>query len=423
MTDAPIHSTDVAIIGGGIIGVSTALFLAERGVAVTLCEKGRIAGEQSSRNWGWTRVMGRDPREIPLGLESLRLWKGMDARIGAETGWTECGIVYVCETEADLARQQRWLDHARNFQLSTRLLSAAEIAGVLPGFAGQAAGALYTPTDGRAEPGQATEAIARAAAASGADVRPNCAVRGLDIVGGRVAGIVTEHGRIACDRVVLAGGAWSRLFAGNAGFDMPSLLVLGSVLRTEPLDGLPTTSAAGSRYAFRRRSDGGYNIARANGSISDITPDSFRQFATFLPSLMRGWREVRLRFGQRFFEEWRTRRHWAMDETTPFEAVRVLDPAPSARVLAEGRAALTGAFPGFAEMRVAATWGGYMDVTPDEVPVISPVDRLPGLFVASGFSGHGFGIGPGAGRLVADLVTGAPPVVDPAPYALARFAR
>ena len=69
---------DVVIIGGGIIGTSTALFLAQKGVSTVLCEKGHIAGEQSSRNWGWCRKMARDPREIPLIIESLRLWQGMN---------------------------------------------------------------------------------------------------------------------------------------------------------------------------------------------------------------------------------------------------------------------------------------------------------------------------------------------------------
>ena len=90
--------TGVVIIGGGIIGTCTALFLAQKGVPVVLCEKGHIAGEQSSRNWGWCRKMGRDAREIPLAIESLRLWRGMNERIGRETGFRRCGIVYLCET-------------------------------------------------------------------------------------------------------------------------------------------------------------------------------------------------------------------------------------------------------------------------------------------------------------------------------------
>src|SRR6185437_7777315 len=94
---------DVVIVGGGIVGTAAALFLAEQGVAVTLCEKGYIAGEQSSRNWGWCRKMVRDPREIPLAVESLRLWQGMNERVEAETGFRTCGIMYLSETKEQLS--------------------------------------------------------------------------------------------------------------------------------------------------------------------------------------------------------------------------------------------------------------------------------------------------------------------------------
>src|SRR6202795_1012608 len=100
---------DVVIVGGGIIGTSAALFLAQKGISVVLCEKGHIAGEQSSRNWGWCRKMARDPREIPLVIESLRLWEAINEAVEAETGFRSWGIMYLGETEADLARLEAWL--------------------------------------------------------------------------------------------------------------------------------------------------------------------------------------------------------------------------------------------------------------------------------------------------------------------------
>src|SRR5262249_6210022 len=113
---------DVVVIGGGIIGTSTALFLAQRGISVALCEKGHIAGEQSSRNWGWCRKMARDPREIPLIIESLRLWERMNETVEAETGFRTCGIMYLGQTKADVARYEAWLEHAREYQLDTRII-------------------------------------------------------------------------------------------------------------------------------------------------------------------------------------------------------------------------------------------------------------------------------------------------------------
>src|SRR6195952_5734680 len=114
--------TDVVIVGGGIVGVSTALFLAEKGIAVVLCEKGVIGGEQSSRNWGWCRTMGRDASEIPLAMESLRLWRGMNRRTNRETGFRQAGIMYLCATEAEIAAQESWIGQARQYQVDARLL-------------------------------------------------------------------------------------------------------------------------------------------------------------------------------------------------------------------------------------------------------------------------------------------------------------
>jgi glycine/D-amino acid oxidase-like deaminating enzyme len=411
----------VVIIGGGIIGVCTALFLAEKGHSVVLCEKGRIGGEQSSRNWGWCRTMGRDAREIPLAIESLRLWRGMNEQTNRETGYRQPGILYLCETEKEIAAQEQWLSEARQYQVDARLLRGAAIDALVPGGSSLFVGAMHTPTDGRAEPSQAAPAIAEAARDKGATILTECAVRGIETQGGRVAGVVTEKGRIACDAVVLAGGAWSRLFCGNAGVELPQLKVLGSVFRTAPLDGAPDITAGGSVFAFRKRLDGGYTIARRNANVADITPDSFRLLLQYLPTLRQNYGEVRLRLSRRFFEEWGIQRRWSLDEATPFEAVRVLDPAPKQATLEEARTALSRAFPAFARMQVAESWAGLIDVTPDAVPVIGEVAAIPGFFLATGFSGHGFGIGPGAGRLVADLVAGDTPVVDPAPFRFSRF--
>jgi len=412
---------DVVIIGGGIIGTSTALFLAEKGISVALCEKGHIAGEQSSRNWGWCRKMARDPREIPLVIESLRLWQGMNERVEAETGFRTCGIMYLAETQADLGKYEDWLDHAREYQLDTRIIDGAEVGRLLPGMAKRWAGALHTPSDGKAEPQMAAPAIAAAARRRGAAILQGCAVRGIETASGRIAAVVTEKGRIACQSVVLAGGAWSRLFCGNLGIDLPQLKVLGSVMRTEKLDGGPEISASGGLFGYRKRMDGGYTVATLGVRTIDLVPDNFRLLPQYLPAARLHWKKLRFRVGGRFAEEWRTPRKWTLDAPSPFEAVRVLDPEADPFVLERARASIAETFPAFKNVGVAQSWGGMIDVMPDAIPVISAVDTLPGFYIATGFSGHGFGIGPGAGRLMADMVTGAPPVVDPTPFRLSRF--
>ncbi|MEZ5833472.1 MAG: FAD-binding oxidoreductase [Dongiaceae bacterium] len=418
-----LHSTvDVVVIGGGIIGASTTLCLAERGVSVALCEKGRIAGEQSSRNWGWCRKMGRDPAEIPLAVESLRLWERMNARTGAETGYRQRGIVYLCASAREAAQYEAWLESARPFQMDTRLIGAVEIERLLPGSARRWKAALYSPGDGNAEPELATAAIADAARCAGAAVLERCAVRGIETAAGAISGVITEHGAIRCSQVVLAGGAWSSLFCGNLGIRFPQLKILGSVMRIAPLPGAPEPAAGAGNFAFRKRLDGGYTVAQRNANIAEIVPDSFRFFGDFLSSAIRQWHEIRLRVGRRFIDEWRMPRRWPLDAVTPFEQVRVLDPEPNEKVLEHGARNLGAAFPIFRGMQVLERWAGLIDVTPDAVPVISPVPAIPGFFIASGFSGHGFGIAPGAGHLIADLVTGAAPIIDPSPYRFQRFA-
>jgi glycine/D-amino acid oxidase-like deaminating enzyme len=418
---SPPKETGIVVIGGGIIGTCTALALTQKGVAVTLCEKGHIAGEQSSRNWGWVRKNGRDSREIPLIVESLRIWQGLNQTVGAETGFRACGIVSIARTDADRTRHEKWVEEAQAYQVGSRIVEGAELQELLPGCNQTFRSALYNPTDGRAEPQKAAPAIAAAARRAGAKVVTDCAVRGLDMVGGRVAGVITEKGRIKCDGVVLAGGAWSRLFCGAYGITLPQLKVLSSVVRTAPIDGLPERSLNTGEYAFRRRLDGGYNIAGGGNHTVPIVPDTFRFFAKFLPALRAEWGQLHLRLDDRFMTEARQPRRWDLDKPSPFEAIRVLDPTPDKQRSERAVERIKAQFPAAAKMQVVQHWAGLIDVTPDAVPVISKVDGLPGLVMATGFSGHGFGIGPGAGRLAADIAIGDEPVVDPTPFRFSRF--
>jgi glycine/D-amino acid oxidase-like deaminating enzyme len=156
-------------------------------------------------------------------------------------------------------------------------------------------------------------------------------------------------------------------------------------------------------------------------SVADILPESFPLARHFLPALMLDWKGLRLRFGRRFFDAARLKRRWSLDSVSPFETVRVLDPEPVDWILDDALASLKQCYPAFEAIEIAERWAGCIDATPDVVPVISGLAAIPGLYLATGFSGHGFGLGPGAGRLMADLVTGSPPVVDPRPFRYGRY--
>ncbi len=412
---------DVVVIGGGIIGASTALELVERGMRVALCEKGGIGHEQSSRNWGWVRISRRDPREVPLMAEALRIWSTMNERVGRETGYRRAGIVFTCANDEEYAQHERWNENLRGYQLDSRMISRNEFDTMFPGSSLSVKGGLYTAADGRAEPQKAAPAIAEAARDRGAHVMTECAVRGIETAGGKVCGVVTERGHIKCQAVVLAGGAWSSLFLGNNDISLPQLKVMNSVLRTSPVEGGPEQAIWSRHFALRKRLDGGYTIASGHENVVPIVPNSFRYALDFLPALKKEWRSLNLRLGFRFLDEARLPKRWVLDEPSPFEYNRVLDPAPNKRLSDTALFHVKKAFPAFAKAEIAQRWAGYMDVTPDAVPVISPLDQIPGFFVATGFSGHGFGIGPAAGRLMADLVLGKTPIVDPTDFRFSRF--
>jgi len=414
-------SADVVIVGGGIVGVSTAYFLARKGVSVALFEKGHIACEQSGRNWGWVRQQGRSPIELPLMMQSLGVWQGLSAELGEDLGFRQGGSLYLAETPAELEELAQWLPVARTHGLDTRMLSTPALDEVLRPDGVRWAGAMYTASDGRAEPNRASAGIARGAARAGARIVTSCAVRGIERAAGRVVAAVTEHGVVATRAVVCACGAWTRLFCGSLGITVPQLTVLGSVARTAPADQVLSGEAWSPRVAIRRRADGGYTVAHGGSFLHSITPATFRFAGKFLPALRQGHGSTRLAIGGEFFRALAAPARWRLDVPSPFERERVLDPLPEPRVLEQVRAALQRWFPAIASAPFVETWGGMIETSPDVLPIISRVDGLEGFHVATGFSGHGFGIGPGAGKLIADLVTGAAGADEVSAFRLSRF--
>ncbi|MCY0097045.1 NAD(P)/FAD-dependent oxidoreductase [Hoeflea ulvae] len=414
-------SADVVVIGGGIVGVMTALELAEAGVSVALCEKGVIAGEQSSRNWGWVRQMGREEAELPLASASLALWRVMDTRIKGTTGFRQAGITYAAFTRRDADHWMRWHEIGNRYGIETTLLNSERVKAGTPELAGDVRMALWSPQDGYAEPWLAVPAMAQAARGAGVAVVTQCAVRSLDIEGGRVTGVVTERGRIRAQKVVIAAGAWSRTLLGNHDIDFPQLRLIGTVARVVGAQGLPDHPFGTENFSFRPRLDGGHTLTLRNANIAEIVPDNFRLFRQYLPRLIENWREFHLRIGPSFLKDLSLSRHWDADRPTIFEAVRSLDPSPSKPFLERAVRNASKVFPQFAHARTTHAWAGVMDVTPDAVPVVDQIPGLAGAYIASGCSGHGFGLGPGLGRLAADMLLDRPPIVDPKPFRWNRF--
>ena len=417
------EAVDMAVIGGGVIGVTTALFAARRGLRVVLLEKGRIAAEQSSRNWGWIRVQGRDLAEIPIAQEAQAHWQQLDIACGGRLGTRTTGVTYLARDDAEMAGFAGWLEQARGLGVTTQLLDRAGMRRLLRQPRGAWVGALHTPTDMKAEPWVAVPELAALAQEAGAQIHERCAVRGLARQAGRVTGVVTEAGTVRAEAVVLAGGAWSSLFLRRHGVDVPQLSVRSTALATLPLPQVVGTAAVDDRLAFRPRSDGGYTLAPAAFGEVFLGPDAVRHLRHYLPLALSGEFDVHLRAPQP--EGWpdafSTPRRWSDAEVSPFERMRILDPGPNKAKLSEITRRFRQIYPQLGQIRQQAAWGGMIDVLPDSVPVVDRVAQIPGLTVVTGMSGHGFGAGPGFGRIAVDLATGGDPGHDLSRFRLGRF--
>ncbi|KRE08085.1 D-amino acid oxidase [Bosea sp. Root670] len=410
------ESADVVVIGGGIVGTCAAYYLARRGVKVALIEKGRIGAEQSSRNWGWCRQQNRDARELPMATESLTLWDRFAGEIGEDLGFRRCGLLYLSDDDAQLASWAKWRDFARGEGVVTNMLSPEEASNRGSATGKRWKGGVFSPTDGTADPARAAPVIARGILKSGGTVHQFCAARGIETAGGRVSGVVTEKGTIRTTTVIHAGGAWASSFLNQLGIRFPQSSVRSSILSVAPgATGLPDALHTAA-VSVTRRSDGGYTLAISGGARVDPTPQQLRFARQFVPMFLRRWRNLAIGGLDGWKAGHETLGRWKLDAPTPMEANRILDPTPDPRQIAETHARAQRLLPALKAVPVAARWAGYIDSTPDGVPAIGELTGLPGFILAAGFSGHGFGIGPGAGHMIADIVTGAKPIVDPAPY-------
>lgn len=409
--------TDVIVIGAGIIGVMTAWELAKSGLRVVVLEKGRVAGEQSSRNWGWIRSQGRDAAELPIMAEAAAMWRQMAADIPEDIGLRQCGVTYLAATAQEIGPFEDWMPQATAHGLDSRLMTAKQTAELLPNAACGWAGALHTASDMKAEPWVALPAIARAAVRDGVIIIENCAVRSLDIARGGVVGVVTEKGRITAPQTVLAGGAWSQLLLRKHRISIPQLSVRATVAATAPLPQVFDGAAVDDKLAFRRRADGGYTLAPSGFHELYVGPDAFRAVRGYAKALFKDLKGTRLlpAAPSGFPDAWGTPRTWDADEVSPFERNRILNPAPNTSKVAKLARDFAATFPAVGEVKIATSWAGMIDAMPDVVPV---VDRAPidGLTIATGMCGHGFGIGPAFGRIVARIVRG-----EPAGYDMTRF--
>jgi glycine/D-amino acid oxidase-like deaminating enzyme len=256
----------------------------------------------------------------------------------------------------------------------------------------------------------------------GGTVHQSCAARGIETAGRRVSGVVTEKGTIRTQVAILAGGAWASSFCRQLGVRFPQACVRQSILAVASNGkALPDVLCAPG-IAVTRRGDGGiHTLAISGRGRVDPTPQLIRFSMQFMPMFARRWRNLApgglegIRSGHEALSRWR------LDRPTPMERMRVLDPAVDSKQVKLTYERAVKLIPELKDSPITAAWSGYVDSTPDGVPGIGEIPRVPGFVLAAGFSGHGFGIGPGAGHMIADIVSGHAPIVDPRPYHPGRF--
>ncbi len=367
-------SADVAIIGGGIAGASTALALAERGRRAVVLERWMIGAEASGRNGGGVRQQGRLAPEIPLARRAVSIWTQLDNRLHRETGYRQTGHVYVAESpdEMDALAEQRARE--RQLGLITELIGPEELRRLAPGISHDLTGAKFCPTDGMADPAQATLAIAQAAEEAGAILCCHQAVTRIGQSNGRVTCVETNELRVEAPVVLNAAGPWAPSVAQLVDVYLPIYPSRLASLRTAPLPLQATPFVQTYAYDF-------------GGSQS---PDGSMRFGSGANRT-----DVnRFTFNRRFRPE---------EMIIPEKAQRL--------------------FPALANAKLTGGWAGIRECTPDMMPILGPAGGPEGFLVCAGFSGHGFCLGPCAGELMAEWIIDGAPSMDLEAFSWRRFMR
>jgi len=351
----------VVIVGGGLMGLSAAFHLrrADPQVAVTVLERDRVGAAASGASAAGVRVMGRDPAERALALESLRRWPELDRELDGDTRYRRDGGLRVAVDDAAWTAAPRWVDEQRADGVPVEVVDAREMRKLAPGLGPQCLGGVFCGIDGQAEAMPTVSAFATAARRLGARIEEGARVRGVVVERGHVAGVERSDGtRIACDVAIVAAGAWSATLLAYHGVSLPLETRALQMLLTKPAEKTlaPVLGCFDRKLSLKQLADGSFLIG--GGWPALITDDAKN--------------------------EW-----------------EILD----ASVRASRTIAAT-VYPATAAVALARSWAGLEAFTADDVPALGPVSGIAGLLVAAGFSGHGFALSPAIGDILARLALG-----------------
>ncbi|MDA8312291.1 MAG: FAD-binding oxidoreductase [Actinomycetota bacterium] len=411
----PARRPDVVVIGAGIVGLASAYELARRKLSVCVLDAVEPGAGQSSRNWGFVRQQGRAIEELPIMIEASRTWRELPGRLGADLEWVQGGNLRLTDDPERVEDYHRWIDVARSCGLDSRVVTDDDVAKIVPGFWARFGLAIFTPSDGQVNPAKAVAAYSRALGTEQVEVFSGCPARAIVTSGGAVAGVQTDDWFVAASNVVLTAGAGSGALLRKLGLHMPVQLVNQTVALTEKVPWLTDACVWTGRVGFRQTASGQVLISAGGRGEVVVDPGALRsllvprQLRQALPMYWKNREYLQVRPREALARIARRDNDHHLGGSVRYEDVE------------EALAAMAECLPG-RTWRAATAWAGTIDGTPDALPVIDKVGPGDGVVVATGMSGHGFGIAPAVGRIVADLVVTGKSHHELQPFRLARFA-
>ncbi len=419
------QQSDVVVIGAGILGVMTAINLAERGLSVVIVEKGNIAGEQSSRFYGQAITYKMPDETFLLHHLGKHRWREMNAKVGVDTTYRTQGRVEVPLDEEDLVHVRSWIDErsknvGSDIPFKTRIIEGSELNQRLRGAKSDWKIAGFEEDSGSFDAEVTAFVMAEYAKKIGIKIYTNCAARGLETHAGVISEVVTEKGAIKTSQVVVAGGVWSRLFMQNLGVDVPTLPAYQSQQLISAAPNAPGGNVAlPGNIFFREQADGTYATS-PRVIVAPVVKESFTYGYKYLPLLAMPDFPVHISLNEQLINSFTQDTSWKLDEVSPFEKNRDMTALPDLPELNASLEKLKTEFPAFKDSKLVDQWSGAMAIAPDENPIISEVKEYPGLVINTA-TGWGMTESPVSAEITADLLLGKEPVINAKPFSLYRF--
>lgn len=403
------QEADVVVIGAGISGCATAYNLAKRGLKVVVLEKDDIAFEASGRSMAAVGLLGKHhPDEYRLAQAAMEVWPGLGDELSTDIEFIPGGRLAVAETRKDIPLFQDMIEAAEESGVKIEWLEPRQARQRYPFLEGPLMMAAFSPHEGHVNPPKTVHAFARAAQEYGVKFHTGCLVQDIGVSGGSVKHVSTSKGQIRTDSVVNVAGVWANRLMDKLGIHIPIKIIRLPQGETEPLPRLFDSFIRGPTYSARQTASGTVRISggyRQLEVLHDLSLEDLRDLRVWLPRLAQQRNNVSLRVDlntlKRDFQDMVDRR--VIGRAGNVAPVGI-EPRKAPGNLRKKLERLAKLIPELGGLKLQEHWTGYVDLTPDLLPVIGPVDRVKGLYVAMGFSGHGFVLGPITGRIMADLV-------------------